>query len=73
MSEQEVKDSNGNILQDGDSITVTKDLKVKGSNITLKRGTLMKNISLSAGDAEPVECSGKYRGIYLKAEFVKKA
>jgi protein PhnA len=74
MSDVEiVRDSNGTILNDGDSITVTKDLKVKGSNSGLKRGTLIKNISLNPGSAEAIECSGQFRGISIKAEYVKKA
>ncbi len=71
--ELQVRDSNGTILSDGDSICVIKDLKVKGSNSGLKRGTIIKNISLTPGSAEPIECSGQFRGISIKAEFVKKA
>jgi protein PhnA len=44
----EVEDSNGNTLSDGDSVTVIKDLKVKGTSVTLKRGTFIKNIRLTA-------------------------
>lgn len=76
MSEEEmiVRDSNGNQLQDGDSVTLTKDLKVKGSGgVTLKRGTVIKNIRLTA-DEEEIECNHqKVKGLVLRTEFVKKA
>lgn len=68
-----VKDAHGNILQDGDSITVIKDLKVKGSSLTVKVGTKVKNIRLVGGDHN-IDC--KIDGIgamKLKSEFVKKA
>jgi protein PhnA len=71
--EQAVTDSNGNILQDGDSVTVIKDLKVKGSSATVKVGTKVKNIRLVEGDHD-IDC--KIEGIgamKLKSEFVKKA
>lgn len=69
----ETKDSNGNLLADGDSVTVIKDLKVKGSSVTLKRGTLIKNIRLT-GDPEHIECNApKVKGVVLKTEFLKKA
>jgi len=68
-----VKDSNGTTLNEGDSITVIKDLKVKGTNVTLKRGTMVKNIHLT-DDAEEIECNAeKVRGLVLKTCFVKKA
>ncbi|MFK5984239.1 MAG: zinc ribbon domain-containing protein YjdM [Pseudomonadota bacterium] len=66
------KDSNGNILEDGDSISVIKDLKVKGSSATIKVGTKVKNIRLVEGDHN-IDC--KIDGIgamKLKSEFVKK-
>lgn len=68
----EVKDSNGNILKEGDAVTVIKDLKVKGSSTVIKRGTKVKNIRLT-DDAEEVE--GKVEGsvMVLKASFLKKA
>lgn len=73
MSDEEiVKDSNGTILADGDSVVIIKDLKVKGSNSGLKRGTVIKNISLSPGSSEPIEGSGQHRGLSIKAEYVKK-
>lgn len=69
----EVRDSNGNILNDGDAVTVIKDLKVKGTSVTLKRGTTIKNIRLT-GDAEEIECNAeKVKGLVLKTCFLKKA
>jgi protein PhnA len=67
----EVKDSNGTILQDGDSVTVIKDLKVKGSSITLKRGTTIKKIRLT-DDADEVDCRVEGSNIVLKTMFLKK-
>ena len=68
-----VKDSNGTILSSGDSVTLIKDLKVKGPSVTLKRGTLVKNIRLT-DDAEEIECNAdKVRGLVLKTCFLKKA
>ncbi|ESQ80628.1 alkylphosphonate utilization protein [Asticcacaulis sp. BYS171W] len=69
-----VKDSNGTRLSDGDSVTLIKDLKVKGSGgVTLKRGTLIKNIRLTH-DEDEIECNHeKVRGLVLRTEFVKKA
>ena len=69
----DVRDSNGNALADGDSVMVIKDLKVKGSSVTLKRGTVIKNIRLT-DDAEEVECNAdKVKGLVLKTCFLKKA
>jgi protein PhnA len=68
----EVRDSVGNLLQDGDQVTLIKDLEVKGAGQTLKRGTLIKSIRLT-GDAQEIDC--KYEGIkglVLRAEFVRK-
>lgn len=68
-----VKDAHGSVLQDGDSITVIKDLKVKGSSLVVKVGTKVKNIRLVDGDHD-IDC--KVDGIgpmKLKSEFVKKA
>ena len=68
-----VKDSNGNILKDGDSVTVIKDLPVKGTSVTLKRGTMIKNIRL-IDDEENIECNAeKVKGLVLKTCFLKKA
>lgn len=73
MSDDVVKDSNGNILADGDSVMVIKDLKVKGTSVTLKRGTVVKNIRLT-GDTSHIECNAeKVKGLVLKTEFLKKA
>jgi protein PhnA len=68
-----VKDSNGAELKDGDSVTLIKDLKVKGTSVTLKRGTMIKNIRLTA-DEEEIECRAeKVKDLVLKTCFVKKA
>jgi protein PhnA len=67
------KDSNGNLLQDGDTVTVIKDLKVKGSSLVVKVGTKVKNIRLVEGDHD-IDC--KIEGIgamKLKSAFVKKS
>ncbi len=71
-TEKVIKDANGNVLQDGDSITVIKDLKVKGSSLVVKVGTKIKNIRLVDGDHD-IDC--KITGIgpmKLKSQFVKK-
>ena len=68
----EVRDSVGNLLADGDQVTLIKDLDVKGAGQTLKRGTLIKSIRLT-GDAQEIDC--KFDGIkgrVLRAEFVRK-
>ena len=67
-----VRDSNGAELKDGDSVTLIKGLKVKGSSAVLKRGTLVKNIRLTDDPAE-IECrSDKIKGLVLRTEFLKK-
>ncbi len=67
------RDSNGTILNDGDSVTLIKDLKVKGTSETLKRGTLVKNIRLT-GHVGEIECNTRQvKGLVLKTEFLKKA
>ena len=68
----EVKDANGNLLAEGDSVTVIKDLKVRGSSAVIKRGTKVKNIRLTD---DPEEVEGKVEGsvMVLKACFLKKA
>lgn len=68
----DVKDSNGNILIEGDSVQVIKDLKVKGSSIVLKRGKVFKNIRLTDSDEE-VECREGKGTLVLKTCFLKKA
>ena len=70
--QMEVKDSNGNILQDGDSVTVIKDLKVRGSSDVIKRGTMVKNIRLTDDPAE-IDCRVNKTAMVLRTEFVKKA
>lgn len=68
-----VKDSNGALLADGDSVQVIKDLKVKGTSVTLKRGTVIKNIRLTE-DEEEIECNAdKVKGLVLKTCFLEKA
>jgi len=67
-----VVDVNGNALSDGDSVTIIKDLKVKGSSSDLKRGTKVKNIRLVEGDHD-IECKiDGFGAMKLKSEFVKK-
>lgn len=71
-SEKIYKDANGNVLSDGDTVTVIKDLKVKGSSLVVKVGTKVKNIRLMDSDHD-IDC--KIDGIgpmKLKSEFVKK-
>ena len=68
----EVRDAVGNLLADGDAVTLIKDLDVKGAGQTLKQGTLIKSIRLT-GDSQEIDC--KYpgiKGLVLRAEFVKK-
>ena len=72
-SERVVRDAFGNLLQDGDAVTVVKDLKIKGSSLVVKVGTKVKNIRLVDGDHD-IDC--KIDGIgamQLKSEFVKKS
>lgn len=68
----ETKDSNGNVLNDGDSVQVIKDLKVKGASMTLKRGTVIKKIQLTS-NPEHVDCRVGKGQIVLKTCFLKKA
>ncbi|WP_089415447.1 zinc ribbon domain-containing protein YjdM [Vitreoscilla filiformis] len=71
--EKVVRDANGNILTDGDTVTLIKDLKVKGSSLVIKVGTKAKNIRIIEGDHD-IDC--KIDGVgamQLKSEFVKKA
>jgi protein PhnA len=67
----EVKDSNGNLLNDGDAVLVIKDLKVKGSSMVIKRGTLVKKIRLTDNEDE-VDCKIEGSSIVLRTEFLKK-
>ena len=69
-----IRDANGNALQDGDTVTVIKDLKVKGSSSVVKVGTKVKNIRLAeAGDGHDISCKIEgFGAMNLKSEFVKK-
>ena len=67
-----VRDSVGNILQDGDAVVLVKDLDVKGAGQTLRRGTVIRSIRLT-GDAQEIDCKhDTIRGLVLRAEFVRK-
>ncbi|HVI32266.1 alkylphosphonate utilization protein [Phenylobacterium sp.] len=69
----EVRDSAGNLLADGDAVTLIKDLKVKGADQTLKRGTVIRSIRLT-GDPQEIDCRHEgIKGLVLRAEFVRKA
>lgn len=68
---REVRDANGNLLQDGDSVALIKDLKVKGSSKSVKVGTRVSRIRLIDGDHE-IDCKVDGFAILLKAQFVKK-
>ncbi len=73
--QQIIKDSNGNILNDGDTVIVTKDLQIKGSSSSIKKGTKVKNIRLitNPGDGHDIDCRiDGFGNIKLKSEFVKK-
>jgi protein PhnA len=73
LGEPEIKDANGNVLNDGDSVVVIKDLKVKGSSSVVKVGTKVKNIRLVDGDHN-IDCKvARIGAMKLKSEFVKKA
>jgi protein PhnA len=68
-----IRDANGNLLADGDAVTVIKDLKVKGSSLVVKVGTRVKNIRLVDGDHD-IDCRIEGIGaMKLKSEFVRKA
>ncbi len=68
----EVRDAVGNLLADGDQVTLIKDLDVKGAGQTLRRGTLIKSIRLT-GDSQEIDCKfDGIKGLVLRAEFVKK-
>lgn len=69
-----VRDVNGNVLSSGDTVTVIKDLKVKGSSIPLKQGSVIRNIRLVDGDNEHIEGhSDKIKGLVLKTCYLRKA
>ncbi|MEH3125822.1 zinc ribbon domain-containing protein YjdM [Agrobacterium cavarae] len=68
----EVRDAAGNLLADGDSVTLIKDLKVKGTSTTLKQGTVIKSIRLT-DNPEEIDCkSDAVKGLVLRTEFVRK-
>ncbi|MEH6986495.1 zinc ribbon domain-containing protein YjdM [Cytobacillus firmus] len=70
--EKVIKDSNGNVLSDGDTVSVIKDLKVKGTSSVIKIGTKVKNIRLVEGDHD-IDCKIEgFGAMKLKSEFVKK-
>jgi len=72
VEEKVVRDANGNILNDGDTVTVIKDLKIKGSSSVVKIGTKVKNITLIDGDHD-IDCKIEgFGAMKLKSEFVKK-
>ncbi len=68
-----VKDSNGTVLADGDSVLVIKDLKVKGAGQVLKRGTVIRNIRLRDAEESVEGNSDKIKGLRLRPEYLKKA
>lgn len=68
----EVRDCNGNPLNDGDSVVVIKSLKVKGSPLTIKKGTVIKSIRLT-DDEEEVDCKVDKMKVVLRTEFLRKA
>ncbi|HTB07064.1 MAG TPA: zinc ribbon domain-containing protein YjdM [Bacteroidia bacterium] len=67
----ETKDSNGTLLAEGDSVTLTKDLKLKGSSQVIKRGTVVKKIRLT-DSTEEIDCRIGGTDIVLRTEFLKK-
>ena len=76
QEENVIKDVNGNVLNDGDSVTVVKDLKVKGASSSIKIGTKVKNIRLvpDAADGHDIECKiDGFGAMKLKSSVVKKA
>lgn len=71
-ADAQIKDANGNVLQDGDTVTVIKDLKVKGASLVVKQGTKVKGIRLVDGDHN-IDCKiDGFGAMKLKSEFVKK-
>jgi protein PhnA len=72
IDQVEVRDAAGNVLANGDSVTLIKDLKVKGANQTLKQGTIIKSIRLTDNDQE-IDCRYEgIKGLVLRTEFVRK-
>lgn len=71
-SQKTVRDSAGNVLADGDAVTLIKDLKVKGTSLTLKQGTVVRSIRLTDNDEE-IDCRYEgIKGLVLRTEFVRK-
>jgi len=69
---KEVRDAAGNVLEDGDSVTLIKDLKVKGTNTVIKQGTVIKSIRLT-DNSEEIDCRhDAVKGLVLRTEFVRK-
>lgn len=72
VDQVEVRDAAGNVLADGDSVTLIKDLKVKGANQTLKQGTIIRTIRLT-DNVEEIDCRYEgIKGLVLRTEFVRK-
>ena len=67
-----VRDSNGALLAEGDSVTLIKDLKLKGSSTVLKRGTVIRSIHLTSNEDEIEGRTDKVKGLVLRTEFLKK-
>jgi len=66
------KDGNGNELKEGDSVMLNRDLKLKGTNTNLKRGTVFKNIKLLEDDEHNIECRSGKTTLVLKTQYLKK-
>jgi protein PhnA len=73
MMDIKVRDSNGALLAEGDSVTLIKDLKLKGSSTVLKRGTMIRGIHLTDNEDEIEGRTDKVKGLVLRTEFLKKA
>ena len=74
QAEAGVRDANGNLLHDGDTVLLVKDLKVKGAGAVLKKGTKIKGVRLVDGaDGHTVDCKSELGNLLLKSEFLKKA
>lgn len=69
----DVRDSNGALLAEGDTVHIIKDLKVKGSSTVLKRGTIIRGIRLTGNEGEIEGRTDKVKGLVLRTEFLKKA
>lgn len=74
IEDNSIKDANGNILNDGDTVIVIKDLKVKGASAPLKQGTKVKNIRLNYDSDHNIDCKiDGFGAMQLKSEFIKKS